>query len=178
MINLLPPQQKKELIQEENYKLTLILGFLVLVSLICLALILFSITFYLEGEIKLQKIQTELKKEEFSQFQPLQDKLSFFNRNLSKLDTFYKSQINLTPLLERFSEILPPGVYLTSFSYQKETFQISISGFAPTRADLFELRKNLKEKKEFGKVYFPLTVWTVPEGINFTGTLTWLLHKK
>ena len=75
MINLLPQKQKDELKQEENFKLTLILGIVTLASLICFALILFSIKISIGGQLSYQKIFLEQKKAESSQLQNLEEKM-------------------------------------------------------------------------------------------------------
>ncbi len=165
MINLLPLSEKKALIQEENWKIVLILGFLVLIFLISLILILFSIKISISGQVESQKIF-------LSQPYPqdIEKMIEIANQNLSKLNSFYQSQIYLTKILERTSINLPPKAYLTSFSYQKEGEKVSLLGFAPTREILLEFKKNLEREKDFTEIYFPSQNWVEPIDINFSVT--------
>lgn len=169
MINLLPPQQKEELKREEKWKLTSLLGILSLVFLLYLSLILFSIKIYISSELESQKIiyDIEEKKFEASEIQDFQKKIISLNQNLSKLDSFYREQVDLTRILEKISATLPPGVYLTNLNWQKEMSQIGVSGFAPARENLFEIKKNLEKEKDFDNVYFSPSNWVKPKDINF-----------
>ena len=169
MINLLPPKEKEELTWEESWKLVLILGMLSLIFLISLSLILFSIKTYISGELKSQKILVELeeKRLEVSEVKDLQKKVVALNQNLFKLDSFYQNQISLTKILEKVSETLPPGIYLTDFSFQKDISQIRISGFSPERETLFEFKRELEKEKDFREIYFPASNWVKPREIDF-----------
>jgi len=165
MINLLPLSEKKALIEEENWKIVLILGFLVLIFLISLTLILLSIKIYLSGYVESQKIFLRQ-----SYPQDLEKTIEITNQNLSKLNSFYQGQIDLTSILEKISNSLPPQIYLTSLSYQKERKKVSLLGFAPTRQILLEFKKNLEKEKDFSEIYFPLQNLVEPIDINFSVT--------
>ncbi|MBI1984835.1 MAG: hypothetical protein HYS60_01845, partial [Candidatus Wildermuthbacteria bacterium] len=56
MINLLPPQYKKELALEETFRLCVILGVSIFVFLLSLALMLFALRVYFQGQIVSQDI--------------------------------------------------------------------------------------------------------------------------
>ena len=170
MINLLPPQYKKELLTEENWKLTLILGILVLIFLLSLVLILFAIKIQVAGQVEVQKILVNLEEKEFSHLKDLEEKLNSINQTLSKLDSFYQGQFRLTEFLERIPEIIPEGIYLTSLSYQKVPAQVSLTGFSPTIGSLFNFKNNLEEQEDFKEVTFPTAIWAKLVDINFTVT--------
>lgn len=169
MINLLPPQQKKELKREEKWKLTSIFGIILLFSLLFFSLALFFIQTYISSELETWKIIFEIEEKKFktSKIQDFQKKIVVLNQNLSKLDSFYQEQIDLTEILEKISQTLPSEVYLNNLSWQKETSQVVLSGFAPKREDLFTLRKNLEKEKDFEEIYFPSSNWIKPKDIDF-----------
>jgi len=177
MINLLPPQGKEEVLQEKKYKLVLILGILVITFFLSLSLILFSIKIFISGEIAAQGILFEQKEKEFQnpQIQTLQENLIAFNLTLSKLNSFYQSQFNLTKLLEKISQILPREIRLINLSLvpeskEKKEWQMicNLSGFSPTREILLEFKKNLENEQLFGEINFPPESWVKAEDINFT----------
>jgi len=169
MINLLPPQQKRELLREEKWKLILTLGIIFLLFFLFLSLALFFIKIYILGELENWKTILEIEEKKFkvSEIQDFQKKITLINRNLSGLDSFYQGQADLTKILEKISQILPPGVYLSSLSWQKGTAQLGISGFASLRENLFELKKNLEKEKDFEEIYFPPSNWVKPKDIDF-----------
>jgi Tfp pilus assembly protein PilN len=172
MINLLPQNEKNALLHEENWKLAFILETLLLVFLILLSLILFSVRIYVLGKLEEQKIVkiAEEKKAKTFEKQDFRKKINTASRNFSKLDLFYQGQVDLTETLEKVSRTLPPGIYLTGFSYQKETSQIGLSGFSGLRETLFEFKKNLENEKDFQDIYFPPSSWVKSREVDFNAT--------
>lgn len=169
MINLLPPQYKEELKQEENWRLVLLLGILILVFLISIILILFAIKFHIGGRVESEKtlVNLEEKYSQTSEIKELRQKIILANQNLSKLNSFYSFQVSPSEILEKVSKTIPSGIYLTAFSWQKNTSQISLAGFSPERKILFEFKENLEKEKEFTEIYFPPSSWINPVDINF-----------
>ena len=180
MINLLPTKQKEELQLEEGFKLVLILGILVLLSLICLHLVLFSVKAYITGEVEAQRILLDQKEKEFNtpQTQALKKNLISFNVTLSKLDSFYRDQFELTQTLEKISSTLPPDLYLTNLSLspvrekKEKKILTNLSGFASTRQSLLEFKDNLEQEGSFDNVSFSQASWVKPTDINFTVSFT------
>jgi len=167
LTNLLPPKNKTELFEEKVKNLIMILGILILLFLFSLTLILFGVQNYISGKVDLEKITMDLekKKVEESETQNLRAKIISLNKTLSQLNSFYQGQNKLTEVFNKISEILPPQMYLTNFSYQVETHQISLSGFSPTQEILAQFKKNLE--KEFSDIYFPLQNWIKLTDIDF-----------
>lgn len=176
MINLLPPEYKKELSKEEQFKIVLNLGIFVLLFLFCFSLILLSIEIYVSGqlEIKKQFIEQSQKEMKFSEIEDLEQKIKFVNENVSKLALFYENQTSIIKISEEISNMLPDGIYLNNISINtsKEKdyrFLVSLSGFSPSRELLLELESNIKKKQEFFKdSSFPQSTWTKPVDIDFS----------
>lgn len=176
MINLLPPQQKKELKEEKSFKLTLIIGVLLSVFLVYLCLTLFSIKVYVSGEVRAEEILFSQKEKEINtpQAQTLQKNLISFNQTLSRLYNFYENQILFSDILKKISETLPNGVSLTSISISPVLLAgdwkmgCDLTGFSSTRETLLLLKENLEKEKSFGEISFPPTNWVKPTDINFT----------
>jgi len=170
MMNLLPSLQKEELREEENFKVILILGIVILAFLLFLTLILFSIRTVLFGQVESQKILFEQKEKEW-QFLPAKDlekKIQDYNLLLVQLETFYAKELNLTEILEKIYEALPEGTYLNTFTFNLEQSQVFLSGFSPTREALLEFKKGLEGQKEFSEIYFPPANWIKPTDIDFS----------
>ena len=77
MINLLPPEYKKELSKEEQFKIVLTLGIFVLLFLFCFSLILLSIEIYVSGQFEIGKqlIQRSQKEMKFLEIEDLEQKI-------------------------------------------------------------------------------------------------------
>ena len=179
MINLLPTEYKKEIAQEENWKLVMILGILVLFFFICLSLILLSVKIFVSGETEAQKILVEQKEKELlaPQMQALQQNLTNFNQTLFQLESFYQNQFKITKTLEQISTVFPSEIYLTNLSVSPQIKEeggwqtsYNISGFSPDRDKLLKLKENLDKEGSFQEVYFPPVSWMKIANINFTAT--------
>lgn len=173
MINLLPPENKKELAREENWKIFVISGVLVVVFLVCFSLILSSVNIFISGEMETEKILLEQRKRELEnpRVKQLRKNLISFNETLSQLESFYQDQIRYALILEEISETLPPGSYLTtlSLSFQSGEDKIScaLSGFSPSRQTLLKLKENLEDKEIFEEIHFPPVNWVKPTDVDF-----------
>ncbi|MBI2450380.1 MAG: hypothetical protein HYV47_02475 [Candidatus Nealsonbacteria bacterium] len=166
MINLLPPQQKKELLELEVRKLFLISGVLIILFLIVFSLALFSAKIYILGKVVPEDFLIS------PQFQDQEKEIMEINLRLQKLNSFYSEQLNFAELLKIISEILPNGIYLNDLSFAENfqkngNFLVSLQGFSPTREILFQLKKNSESNKNFKKVDFPPASWVKPENIEF-----------
>jgi Tfp pilus assembly protein PilN len=173
MLNLLPQSEKKFLEREKCYKTLLILGLAVLCALVCLNLILLSIKIYISAQTEVENIifqQTE-KQIQNSRTRGIEDAIRITNKDMADMHSFYKNKTDMSELLEKLSEILPQGIYLTYFSFsaeQESEREISISGFSPSREKLFELKQILESETEFQEVYFPSSNWVKPYDIDFS----------
>jgi Tfp pilus assembly protein PilN len=169
MINLLPPQYQAELKQEENWKTVLILEIVFLIFLVSLILILFSIKIYLQGQVESLKVLVDLEEKTLQTFgiSDWREKITLTNQKILKLETFYKTQVRATKILEEIFQVLPSEISLTALSWQKNISQVTLAGFSPSREILFGFKKNLEEKKDFSQIYFPPSNWIKPVDIDF-----------
>jgi hypothetical protein len=172
MINLLPSSYKEELRQEEDYRLTIILGFLFLIFLTSLILILFSIKIYIQVQAESLKTVLDLQEKNIQtpETQELTSKIVSDNQNLAKLASFYNSYTNSTDILAEIFQNVIDGIHLTSFSWQKDTSQVAFFGIAQNREVLFDFKQKLESQKEFTNFNFPTTNWVKASDIDFNVT--------
>lgn len=177
MINLLPPNKKENLLQEENWKLAVVVGFLFLFFFICFSLILFIINIFITGELEAQNILFKVQEEEYSkpQTQQLKNNLITFNATLNNLDSFYQGQFSFVSTLEEISKTIPEGIYLTNISLVLETkgewkAGCNITGFSPTRDKLSDFKENLDNSEFFDNVSFPQGTWFKETDIDFNAS--------
>ena len=175
MINLLPSQEKKELIKEEKYKLVLILGVLILLFLISLSLVLLAIKINISGAVKIQETFTGSEEVKFgaAEAEDVEKEIKLINQTLLSLNAFYKNQPNFTELTKRISQALPEGVYLTHLSLAFPS--VSLQGFSPTRDTLYKLKQRLEAESGFNEVYFPPSNWVKSKDIDFSVTFKFSL---
>lgn len=174
MINLLPPERKAEFIEEDKWKLLLILGIIISVSLVCFALILFSIKIYISGQVSSYGIISDTEEKEFksSAIYSLGEKVGAANAIISNVNDFYQKQVDFIEVFYKISGALPAGVYLRNISFnplaeKNYKFQISISGYSPDRETLLKLKDNLEKEEFFKELYFPPSNWVTPSAIDF-----------
>lgn len=184
MINLLPLSEKQILLEEEKWKLILILSLIILIFFISLSLILFSIKIFISSQLEAQKVILSQEEKVFGQteIQDFQKEINQTNLALLKLNTFYKQKINLTEFLEKIPNLLPKGIFLTQISIspikkEENKFQVSLSGYTPLIEDLIELRENLKKENELSQIYFPPSIWVETKDIDFNITFQAILKK-
>ncbi len=175
MINLLPPQYKKYLAEEERYRIILILMVVVFLFLISLFLILFSIKIYISGEAQNQRIFLETAKKQFavSETQAIEKEIQLINQNLSQLNSFYERQPDYARLLERVADILPEKSYLIALTLKYLSAdggtEVFLKGFSPSREALTKFKGALEKQTDFYELDFPPSNWINPDNfsVNF-----------
>ena len=98
-----------------------------------------------------------------------QQEIKELNKKLEQVAVFYERQIYLNDLLAEVFQKLPPGSYLTSFSFVKDLGQdkINLVGFSPTREKLLDFKKTLEADSRFAKVNFPPGNWVSSTDVDF-----------
>ena len=173
MINLLPSQQKEELLNQWRLRLTLILGIVFLSFFLSLFLVLFLVKSYITADLKTEEINIEERQKKITLNQELEKEITESNNLLSELDSFYEKSSNLTHVLERINNNLPSGTHLTGFNLSflkqkgEEMTKISLSGHCNNRERLIEFKENLEEEDIFSEVYFSPESWVKPTEIDF-----------
>ncbi|MFH1181263.1 MAG: PilN domain-containing protein [bacterium] len=169
MINLLPAEQKSELILENRLKIVLILGITFLGFLISLTLILFIVEIFVLAEVRTQKIYFNqiIAEQKNSGAEEIEKEVIEYNQTFSELDSFYRGQFNLTQIFEKISSMLPSGSYLKTLDFSRENSAISLGGFALTREDLLGFKERLEDEESFTEIYFPPSAWSEPKDIDF-----------
>lgn len=171
MINLLPTQEKKNILIGKKLKLVLIFETGLLFFLISALLVFLSIQIYLGGEINSEKIAISQREKEVDTnvILSFQREIKELNKKLEQVAVFYERQVYLNDLLKEVFQKLPSGNYLTSFSFVKDLGQdkINLVGFSPTREKLLDFKKALEADSRFDKVNFPPGNWVSSTNVDF-----------
>jgi len=169
MINLLPPQQKEEFLQERKTKAVLILCSLLLIFLLLIAIFFSLVKIYLAAEIQEQRylLQSADRLISDPKYAEFEKEINKANESIMLLNNFYAGQADIVQILEKVSDALPTGVSLTNFSYEKSNSQIIIQGKVGTRDNLLIFKKSLEEMKEVGNFYSPVSNLIKSSDIDF-----------
>lgn len=167
MINLLPPQQKKELLAEEFYKTIMILGIIMASAMLSLGLMLHIVKWHFASQLEIQKIMVDQKVQQIKIYKVEEEekKISDYNTQFNKLRTFYKTRVGVTEIIEELITALPSGFYLTNFFISEK--KITVNGYCPDRESLVIFKGNLEKQKGFKNVYFAPNSWVTQKNINF-----------
>tara|TARA_B100001971_G_C18212754_1_gene551799 strand:+ start:289 stop:855 length:567 start_codon:yes stop_codon:yes gene_type:complete len=181
MINLLPQQQKKTLRQELRLRLVLILSISIVSFFLSLIFLLGANWIYLGGLVYSYRSEVMSSQEKvLGADEETSKEVKAVNRTLTEVSSLYGRQIEVSVILKEIELALPQTMYLTSFQYTPPSIEkqgeeiihiagnVSVSGFAVTRDDLFLFRESLQEKDLFYNLSFPPSNWVRPSDINFT----------
>ncbi|MCX6739103.1 MAG: PilN domain-containing protein [Candidatus Parcubacteria bacterium] len=186
MINLLPENEKQK-IKKEYHLLVLSVWLPAIFIILTVAIFSFLPSFFL-SRLQYQKIFAESQTKEVitKQSQVLEMKRSANDANM-KISLLLKNSTSTQsaqPLLREIMESRPSGVYITSFSFDrnagvrppkdKKTVppSIVIQGRADSRAGLLSFVDALNKKKEFSSVDLPLSNLISDTNLFYTLNIT------
>ena len=176
MINLLPLEERQKLILKKNEKLAVVLNIIIVVFLVCLALVLLSIKFYILADTDNQKIALQQTQKEYQapEFANLSSVIKKYNLTIAQLDSFYKKEIYFNEALNIITSVpSPKGLYLTNFSLDRNengTIKVIVTGISDTRDNLLIFRKNIEADTKIKNSYFSPESWIDPKNANFSLT--------
>jgi Tfp pilus assembly protein PilN len=166
MINLLPPEEKQNLIEIRQQKIVVILGFTVFIFLVALALILASINVILSSKTNNQKVilASRERSVKTTDLQKLSKNIADANQELAALDSFYKNSPSFTVFLEKIANLLPEGISLNDLTInlakkENNLFFIHLSGHAASVEEVNLLKENLEKDPSISQISFPLDTW-------------------
>jgi Tfp pilus assembly protein PilN len=184
MINLLPPLEKQNLLGEERWRASLILGFVFLVFFISIILILIFINFSISSQATAINAALDSKKQEFDKVftKEFKDKISKSNNDLTELDSFYKQKTSFTGFLAKISSLLPPEIYLKEISVNptaktENSYQVLLSGRAPSIEDVIKFNDSLKKDATISNITFPSDTWLKKKDFDFNVTFQAVIQK-
>lgn len=182
MINLLPPSFKKEIRQEENLRLLVIILALLFLFLLSTSFLLGSLRIYLSGEIKTQEARLVVQREALERHKE-QEIIKSLNWDVLNTARLYRRQVQLGAVFVSLADNLPDSMVLENFSYTPVSEAIvkeevktipakfTLSGFAPTREILFSFKESLEADSLFQNVTFPPSNWVNSQDIIFSVSL-------
>lgn len=150
--NLLPPKEKEKLSGIKRKFHLLIFSFLFIVVGIIAYTALFLLSQNLELHIKTLEGEIELQKRKNVELENLEREISTLEGRLGLIDKLKGNQTSWSEILRELGRRSPAGTFVTAFSKEQEKFKIS--GIAPSRKAVAQLKDNLEDSSYFSKVEF------------------------
>lgn len=112
-------------------------------------------------------IAREQSKNEIQTIEGLEGSIKNLNQRLILLDSFYTKQSRFSNTLEKIMEDMPSGIQLHNLSISTDLKKVTLTGYAPTREKVLEIKDNLEKSPEWTDVYAPLSNFVEPRDIDF-----------
>lgn len=173
-INLLPETLKKNVFFEKLEHLFLIITFLLTLFMLGVSTWLLvqqqgltqSRTVY---EIQKARIENTLYG---TRYQEIHSALTLFNTEINELSKVDQALFSVPDTFSALMDLVPPGVSITSYSYEDATLTIKLTGIADKRETLLGLEKSFEELDFVESVLAPLSNYDEKVNVSFSIELT------
>lgn len=173
MINLLPQHEKDALRLSMIKNLSLSLGLIITVALLCFIFVLLSVKFYVMAEVDDQKFLYQSTQENYKSpnIVSLKNAIEKYNKSMPVVAAFYENRIYLGDVLSDISNVeAAEGLNFTNLSLEAQPsglIRVSVSGISDTRENLISFQKELEEIEKIQNLSFSADSWINPVNANF-----------
>lgn len=169
LLNLLPPQKKKEAEEKILYAAIKNILAVFLVFLIFVSVILLGGKLILARNFQTVVEQTTLIVKEYG---GINKKIKETNDKLASISDAQNEFIEWSPRILKISEAIPENIQITTIVLRDGKNKTLLKGIAKTRDDLLILRVNLEESDLFSRIELPFSNLLKREGVDFEFQLT------
>lgn len=155
MINLLPPEKKRQIRAGQ----TNVLLFRYVLATVVLAVPLFmmvgGVYLLLENSKKIANETIQNSEVKSAQYRDVKTKAQEFNNNLQVAKTILDKEVRYSKIAPVIAQSLPPGIYLESLSLDAKTFgqPVTLNALAKTYNDAVRLKNTFEESSHFSDVH-------------------------
>jgi Tfp pilus assembly protein PilN len=156
MINLLPPEQKKQ-IRAARSNLLLLRYNILLLGALTFLLIATAVTYFYLNNTKASSEKTiQENRAKVTDYRSVQQKADNFRSNLATAKQILDKDVTYTKVIIEISRLLPPGVTLDTLSLDSKTFGTSTTFAAKAKSydAALALKDSLQKSTVFSNVYF------------------------
>lgn len=169
-LNLLPPEQKKNLNYEIQSRMVQFLGFWFSAIMIIFGVLLlpafFFISYEQSGVLHIQKIEAETFRA--THVSELEEKIRGVDALLDIILTREAQRKDVVPFLSKILSQAPVGVSVTLITYDPSKNSTTIAGLADTREALLKFIDLLKKSPEIKNVSSPVSNLIQQVNVNFS----------
>ena len=169
-LNLLPPQEKKEIeLNKISYWLTFFWASLLVLAVI-FTLLCFSSYIHLSILINAQEKQLEIASSDIKgqELEKIETEISEANLQINKIQQLQNNFFCWTPILEEVSDLVSHGIYLENLIFKAKTAEVKLSGHADLREEVIEFSEEIGNHTLFEEFTPPLSNLINKEDVNFT----------
>lgn len=156
MINLLPPEQKKQIRAARSNSLLIRYNILLLGALGFLLIAIFVVYVYLNNiEASAKQVITD-NRAKVADYSSVQQQAKNFRSNLATAKQILDKEVVYTKVVMEISRLLPAGVVLDTLSLDAKTFGTSTTFAAKAKSydAALALKDSLQKSSVFSNVYF------------------------
>lgn len=168
MINLLPPKEKQELVNDQKIKILFTIAVLTTFCLIFLWLSFKITEIYIVSQAEIQNYFLISQAKKIEQLNKIKEKTFQINDTFAKINKIYNSQILVSSALVNLSHLLGNDSSLKSFSFDKSKNTVMVSGTIKNLASLNKLREDFYNSRNFSNVNFTIGTYTPYQPIEFS----------
>jgi Tfp pilus assembly protein PilN len=167
-LNLLPPEEKTEIVSHKTYRKVLAWGFSSLVLVLAFLAILSSIWLYLFVQLNsMQEIVQGLQASPQNQrFNDIKKEIDDVNRELKSFSSLIGQENEYSFYMDKLTGLLNSGIRFKSVSFDGS--RVALSGQAATRESLLLFKDNLENSDYFQNVDAPLSNFLKQTDIDFS----------
>jgi len=156
-INLLPPDEQKEITAAVAIARVSSFGFWLLVSVAVLAALLLAAGFTLTAQLRAANETVAASEDELAKFEQsqLREEVGVFNQDLRNFQTLAAGKTEYSEALREFASILPTELTLDRFAILEDG-RVEVMGRGATRTSALRLRQNVLGSPHFEGINFPL----------------------
>ncbi len=167
-INLIPPDKKKKLINNQRLKIVLNVEIVLTIIIAGFFLMLGIFNYILDFNINSYQKIRQNENREVKQFKELEEYDSRFkqiNNQIAQIYLIEQDQFYWSKILIRLSELVPPEIKLNSLI--TNNYKITLEGTADNRDELIGFKKKLMNEPELINVDLPLSNLVDKNNIEF-----------
>ena len=171
LINLLPPQRRREIKNLRYTGIVLKVGTMALFALIVLASFSYACLYFIDFQEKSldQEIASFKQTNSYKKTQEAQDSLREYNKIASKVKNGLKKQKEYWDIIYEINAKIPNDVVLTDLNVSEEGI-ISLKGLAYTRKDFLSFKDGLEKSELFENLQSPISNLVMDKDVNFEFT--------
>ena len=157
-INLLPPEEQRQIALAQMTGSIFRFGLGLVVSLAALAVALLGAQFMFRRELGRVTADLAARTQALHELQTstLRKDISTFNLDLKNFTTLAAGQQHWSDVLAEFAKLLPADLTLDTLTIDGGSGKVEVAGRGGTRRSVLQLRQNILGSRSFVNVNFPL----------------------
>lgn len=172
MINLLPPDKKKEIFLANIQKMILLFGGIFVSASLCFCLILFAVKYFIMSESVMASSELAMLRGKEGE----KINLDKYNKIFPDLVAVYGQKVHMFEVVDNILAVKSEFISFSLVSIQrapKNSILVKISGNAVSREDLLKLKGVMEKNNNFKNIIFSPNSWINEKNPAFNLSFTY-----